>query len=256
MFAPRWRLGLNLTKICLVFGFLFLGAGCATYEKEGGGSPLVRAERRLGRAERNKLNTEGQAAEYLAVVKIASGELAKDRSTTAPAEPGQAMALYNRAVADLATDLPALIRQENNSKVLTLRDRQTGEYSQLQIESAEPGEYPPAYFREILRADAVNKKGLTDDVTRPGLGGNVVGVHQSSPPGVPAPRFEPLKGFRISLTAVWRNVVNSLEADPRSAGSTSFGPFRIRQAILLPTRHCYCGTIWPTRRRNMGPRAG
>ena len=103
----RRRLGLSIAKTYLVFGFLLFGAGCATYEKEGGASPLVRAERRLDKAEKIKLNTEGQAAEYLVVARIASDELAANRIATTSAGPDQAITLYNRAVADLATDLNA-----------------------------------------------------------------------------------------------------------------------------------------------------
>jgi pimeloyl-ACP methyl ester carboxylesterase len=157
----------------------------------------MQAERWLARAEKVKLNIEGQAAEYLAVAKISASEIGNARTATS-LDSSQARMLYNRAVADLATDLPALLRQKNNSGTLALRDAQTGETSQLQIESGKPGEYQPASFRQILKAASVNRKGLDEDVTRTGVGGTVVGIQQS----LPTPRLQPLKGFRFPVTAV------------------------------------------------------
>ena len=164
----------------MALAFVILGAGCATHEKQAAGPPLIQAERRLARAEKVKLNIEGQAAEYLAVAKISASEIGNARTATS-LDSSQARMLYNRAVADLATDLPALLRQKNNSGTLALRDAQTGETSQLQIESGKPGEYQPASFRQILKAASVNRKGLDEDVTRTGVGGTVVGIQQSLP---------------------------------------------------------------------------
>ena len=191
------KFSLEAIKIALALAFVILGAGCATHEKQAAGPPLMQAERRLARAEKVKLNIEEQAAEYLAVAKISASEIGNARTATSP-NSSQARTLYNRAVADLATDLPALLRQKNNSGTLALRDAQTGETSQLQIESGKPGEYQPASFGQILKAASVNRKGLDEDVTRTGVGGTVVGVQQS----LPTPRLEPLKGFRLPVTAV------------------------------------------------------
>jgi hypothetical protein len=131
----------------------------------------------LARAEKLKLNTEGQAAEYLAVVKITAGEIRQTRTASSP-NSSQALALYNRAVADLAADVPTLISQEKNSGTLELRDAGTGETAQLQIESGKSGEYQPASFRQILKAASINRKGLDENATRPGVGGTVVGMQQ------------------------------------------------------------------------------
>ena len=196
------RLALNASKVCLFLGFLVLSASCTTYEKQAAQSPLAGPERRLRKAEGRHQHTEGQAAEYLAVAKIAAGELAKRPATDAPQEPGQAIALYDRAVADLATDLPALVGQQHNTTTLTLRDQETGETSQLRIGPPQPGALAPAYFDQILAARTIDKKGLQDDVAQSGLGGPVVGVHHSAPAGSPPPRLEPPKGFRIPMTAV------------------------------------------------------
>ena len=184
-------------RLALAIAFVILGVGCATHEKQAAGPPLMQAERRLARAEKATLSIEGQAAEYLAVAKISAGEIGGSR-TAVSANSDQAFALYNRAVTDLATDLPALFRQQNNAGALALRDEQTGETSQLQIESGKPGEYQPTSFQQILKAASINTKGLDEDVTRTGVGGAVVGVQQH----VPRPRVEPLKGYRVPVTAV------------------------------------------------------
>jgi L,D-transpeptidase-like protein len=110
----------------------------------------------------------------------------------------EALTLYNQAVADLAADVPTLIAHKKNFGMFELRDAGTGETVQLQIESGRPGEYQPDSFQKILKAASVNRKGLDENVTRPGVGGTVVGIQQSSPPL----RLEPLKGYREPVTAV------------------------------------------------------
>jgi hypothetical protein len=155
----------------------------------------------LAQAEKRKLDPEGHAAACLAVAKVAVTEMAEGRSTTNPSS-NPAVGIYNRAAADLATDLPALIRQQGNARAFTLRDPQSGETARLQVESGKMGEYPAGFFQQLLVASRIGKKGLRDDATRGGVGGAVVGVCQSSPPGVAPPRLEPLKGFRVPVTAV------------------------------------------------------
>jgi hypothetical protein len=184
-------------KIELVLAFVLLNSGCAIHEKQAAVPSLVQAEQRLARAEKVKLNIEGRAAEFLAVAKISAAEIGK-AGATASQNSDPAVTLYNRAVADLATDIPALLRQESNSPTLTLRDDRTGETSRLQIESGKPGEYEPNSFQQILNARDINRKGLDTNVTRTGLGGTVVGVQQN----LPTPRLQPLKGFRVPITAV------------------------------------------------------
>src|ERR1700737_262035 len=91
---------LKANKIVLALAFVILGAGCATHEKQAAGPTLIQAERRLARAEKVKLNIEGQAAEYLAVARISASEIGNARTATS-LESSQARMLYNRAVADL-----------------------------------------------------------------------------------------------------------------------------------------------------------
>jgi pimeloyl-ACP methyl ester carboxylesterase len=192
----RCRFSLRTFELVSATAILLLGAGCAIQEKQASEPPLIEAEHRLARAEKLKLNEEGQAAEYLAVAKISISEMSKGNSP-ASSPSSQAVALYNRAVADLAVDLPDLM-QKKNSGAFDLRDAQTGETAQLQIESGKAGEYQPASFVKILKAAEISRKGLDENVARPGVGGTVVGVQQT----VPTPRLEPLKGYRVPATAI------------------------------------------------------
>ena len=217
-------------KTAVALTILVLAAGCATQEKQTSEPPLIQAERRLAKAEKIKLNTEGQAAEYLAVARITAGEISKTRNNSS-SDSSQAVTLYNRAVADLAADVPELISQKKNSGVLELRDAGTGETAQLVIESGKPGEYQPATFREIIKAASVDKKGLDENVTRSGVGGTVVGIQQST---TPTPRLEPLKGYRDPLTAV----VDFPETNrPSSVRLRLFDPNKVTDVDLEGSRH-------------------
>jgi hypothetical protein len=192
----RYRFSFRTFEIVSATAILLLGAGCAIQEKQASEPPLIEAEYRLAKAEKLKLNEEGQAAEYLAVAKISISEMSKGNSP-ASSPSSQAVALYNRAVADLAVDLPDLM-QKKNSGAFDLHDARTGETAQLQIESGRAGEYQPASFVKILKAAEISRKGLDENVARPGVGGTVVGVQQT----VPTPRLEPLKGYRVPATAI------------------------------------------------------
>jgi hypothetical protein len=228
--SSHCRSGLAGCKIAAALTIVVLSAGCATQEKQTTEPTLVQAERRLAKAEKIKLNTESQAAEYLAVAKITVDEINKTRNNPA-SNSSQAVTLYNRAAADLAADLPELISQKKNSGLLELRDAATGETAQLVVESGRPGEYQPATFREIIKAASVDKKGLDENVTRPGVGGPVVGIQQSN---VPTPRLEPLKGYRDPVTAV----VDFPEKNRSSSGRLRlFDPNKVADVDLEGTRH-------------------
>jgi pimeloyl-ACP methyl ester carboxylesterase len=229
IFFSRSRSGSARCRTASALAIVILAAGCATQEKQTAELPLVQAERRLAKAEKTKLNTEGQAAEYLAVAKITAGEISKRRNSPS-SNSSQAVSLYNRAVADLAADVPELVSQKKNSGVLELRDGGTGETAQLVIESGKSGEYQPANFREIIRAATVDKKGLDENVTRPGLGGTLVGIQQS----VPTPRLEPLKGYRDPVTAV----VDFPETNHSSSARLRlYDPNKVTDVDLEGTRH-------------------
>jgi hypothetical protein len=91
-----------------------LGA-CVNFEKQSSQSaPLTVAELRLRRAERQKLDVNAQAGEYLAVASIAERQL--NSTYASKADRSSATALYNRATADLASDLPAIVEREFNAK--------------------------------------------------------------------------------------------------------------------------------------------
>jgi Alpha/beta hydrolase family len=177
-----------------------LGA-CVNFEKPSSESaPLAAAELRLRRAERQKLDVNGQAGEYLAVASIAERQL----NSTSGFQTGRssATAVYNRATADLASDLPALIDSQRNPKMLVLKDSGTGETERLHLQSGARGQYDTTYFQKILVADQINQKHMQKHATREGLGGTVVGVHHGAKTGEPVPRLEPLKGIRATMTAV------------------------------------------------------
>jgi hypothetical protein len=95
-----------------------------------------------------------------------------------------------------------LIRQQQSSTILSLKDPQSGQINRLHLESGRRGEYPPTYFHKILLAERVDKKGMRDNAIRAGLGGTVVGVHHSSAVGIPPARLEPLKGIRATVTVI------------------------------------------------------
>ena len=193
-------LGLSRAASALPICISLTLVACAHFERQSTAPPLVAAERRLGRAEKQNSDVGAQAGEFFAVAKIAEVQLRSDTQFD-PAK-SSAASLYNRATADLAADLPALIRQQQSSTILSLKDPQSGQINRLQLESGRRGEYPPTYFQKILIAKRVDKKGMRDNAIRTGLGGTVVGVHHSSAVGTPPARLEPLKGVRATVTVI------------------------------------------------------
>ncbi len=179
---------------------LAMGA-CVSSDRQGSAPPLVAAERRLAQAEKKDSNTGMQAGEYLAVTRSALEQL-RLSTQLPPAQSSAARALYNRATADLAADLPALIRQQQNSVSLSLKDPQSSQISRLELDSGGRGEYSPTYFQKFLVTERVSKKGMRDNVIRDGLGGTIVGVHHTSAVGTTPARLEPLKGVRANVTAI------------------------------------------------------
>jgi pimeloyl-ACP methyl ester carboxylesterase len=212
--------GLSRAALALTVWISLTLTACVHVEKQSTAPTLVTAERRLVKAERQSLDLPGQSGEFLAVAKIAEQQLSS--STESDPAKSSALALYNRATADLAADLPALIRKEKAAGTISLKDSQSGQMNQLQLESGKRGEYPTTYFQEILVAARVDKKGMRDNAVRAGLGGAVVGVYHSPTVGTARPRLEPLKGIRAAVTAV-------INFD-QSGG----GPARLR--LLDPTK--------------------
>ena len=73
------------------------------------------------------------------------------------------------------------------------------------------------------------------EVVRPGVGGTLVGVHHSVPPGSPPPRMESAKGYRLPVTSIVEfgrhNASTQVEArlhliDPRNRETVKIGSER------------------------------
>ncbi len=223
---PLTRFGLSRAALAFPIWISLTLVACVHVEKQSTAPSLVAAERRLAQAEKQSSNVDGQAGEFLAIAKIADEQLSPGHDTEA--EKSSALALYNRATADLAADLPSLIRQEQNSGTLSLKDPGSGQMNRLQLESERPGEYRANYFQKILVADRVDKKGMRDNVIRAGLGGPTVGIRHSSGVGTAPPRLEPLKGIRATVTAV-------LDFDRSGSGAVRLrllDPTKIDQVVL------------------------
>jgi pimeloyl-ACP methyl ester carboxylesterase len=209
--------------------------GCVNFERQSNAPPLVRADRRLAQAEKHGSDIGLQAGEFLAVAKIAEEQLSSGTPSDTASSP--AVRLYNRATADLAADLPALIQQQRNSRTLSLKDPQSGQINQLQLESGSRGEYPVTYFQRILVADRVDKRGMHDNAIRTGLGGTLVGVHHGSAVGTPPPRLEPRKGIRAPVTAV-------LDVDHSSPGTEHLrllDPTKIDKVVVNDNSYMLAG---------------
>jgi hypothetical protein len=177
-----------------------LGA-CVNFEKQSSQSaPLAAAELRLRHAERQKLDVNAQAGEYLAVASIVEQQL--NSTSASKTDRSSATALYNRATADFASDLPVLIDSQRDSKTLVFKSSETGETERLHLQSGARGQYDAAYFQKMPVADQVTQKHMQKHAAREGLGGTVVGVHHSAKTGEPVPRLEPLKGIRATMTAI------------------------------------------------------
>jgi pimeloyl-ACP methyl ester carboxylesterase len=190
----------HFVTLRLLTGFAIL-TGCSTYEKEAHLSPLVRAERQLARAERIKSDPQQKAAELLSVARTAANEFPKIAGETqSSSEPP--IDIYNRAAADLTCELPKLTGDRVSLGLLTIQNRKTGENYRVRIGSTNRDEYSAGYFQEFLNARKVRVRRGEQEVVRPGVGGTLVGVHRSVPPGSPPPRLESAKGYRLPVTSI------------------------------------------------------
>ncbi len=198
----RSRVGeryLYLTTFTLVTGLAIL-SGCSTYEKEAQLPPLVRAERQLARTEKIRSDPQQKAAEILSIARTAAKEIPKTTGES-KSDSEQSIGIYNRAAADLAVELPELTRGRDSLEFLTIQNRKTGEIYRLRIGSAKRGEYSSTYFQELLNAQTVPVSKGEQAVVHPGVGGTLVGVHHSVPPGSQPPRLELMKGYRVPVTS-------------------------------------------------------
>jgi hypothetical protein len=83
-----------------------------------------------------------------------------------------------------------------------LLDRRSGQTDRLQLDPKQPDGYSPAYLDKIVPAREIDRRGLLVNVTRPGIGGTVLGLHRSSPDPAIETRLEPRRGNRVVATAV------------------------------------------------------
>ena len=218
------------SSFTLVTGLAIL-SGCSNYEKETRLPPLVRAARQLARAERIRSDPQQKAAEILSVARIAAKEFPKNTKETESTST-ESIGIYNRAAADLAGELPELTRGRDSSGFLTIRNRKTGENYRFGIGSATSGEYAPSYFQGFLNTRKLKVQRDEQEVVRPGVGGTLVGVHHSVPPGSPPPRMESAKGYRLPVTSIVEfgrhNAPTQVEArlhlvDPRNRETVKIG---------------------------------
>jgi hypothetical protein len=196
--AHAYQLDRQLIRLTL-FSCVAIFVGCSSTEKQAQLPPLVRAERQLAKAERIRSDPPEKAAEFLSVARTVASEILKN--------PGEAdreppVRIYNRAAADLASELPKLAQYRGSLESFTVQNRHTGETYRLRLGPTERGEYSFTYFQELLDARKLRARRGEEAVVIPGLGGTLVGDHRSVPRGSPPPRFEPANGYRVPVTLI------------------------------------------------------
>jgi hypothetical protein len=169
------------------------------------------------------------------VAKTAANEIPKIFGT-ADLNTEQPIRIYNRAAVDLTAELPELSNGHNGFESFTTQNRLTGEIYRIRLGPPERGEYPASYFQELLDARKLKPRRGEPAVVLPGVGGTLVGVHRSVPPGSPAPRLEPAKGHRVPVTSIidfdHRSNATPVEArlrliDPRQRDAVEIGNKRL-----------------------------
>jgi pimeloyl-ACP methyl ester carboxylesterase len=238
----RWRLltskfGRRLTRFTLV-SCLTVFAGCSITSKETQLPPLVRAERQLARTEKISFDPQEKAAELLSVARIAADEIS-DPAATTKTNREEPIRIYNRAAADLAAELPQLAHGQNVLQSLTVQNHLTGEIYRIHLSSFERGEYAASYFQKLIEARKLKALRHEPVAIRGGVGGTLVGVHQSVPLGSPPPAFEPTDGYRVPVTSIIdfgrRRLKEPVDArlrliDPRRRDAVKIGNERFRLA--------------------------
>jgi hypothetical protein len=196
-----FQFGSLLTRLTLVF-CLGVFADCSFTGKEAQLPSVIRDEHRLAKAERIRSDLPQEMAEILSVARTAAGQI-RNSPAEATAEP--MMRIYNRATADLATKIPELtqlIQNGGSGQRITIQNRRTGETYRLQLGAVGRGEYSWTYFQQILDARTWRPRKREETVVIAGLGGTLVGVHRTVPPGSPPPRLESAYGYRVPVTSI------------------------------------------------------
>ena len=191
---------MSISWFTLICGLAIL-SGCSIYEKEAQRSPLVRAERQLARAERIRSDPQQKSAEILSVAETAASEIPKTNGEINSSSE-RSIGIYNRASADFACELPELAPGGDSPGSLMIQNRKTGEIYRVRLGPARRGEYSPAYFQKLLNARTLRARRGEQTAVRPGVGGTVVGIHHSVPPGTPPPRLELPTGYRLPVTSI------------------------------------------------------
>ncbi|MBV8970491.1 MAG: hypothetical protein JO331_15740 [Verrucomicrobia bacterium] len=142
------KFGRRLTRFILV-SCLTVFAGCSITPQGTQLPPLVGAERQLARTEKISSDPQEKTAELLSVARIAADEISDPAATTKANAEGP-IGIYNRAAADIAAELPQLVRGRNVFQSLTVQNRLTGEIYRIHFSSSERGEFGPSYFRNLL----------------------------------------------------------------------------------------------------------
>ena len=125
-------------------------AACSINGREGQLPSIVRAERQLKKAERTSSNLPQKTAELLSVARTAAIEIPKDSEET---NRQGAIGIYDRAAADLATELPELAqlaRDRGSRESIIVQSKRTGEVFRLQPGRMGRGEYSWTYFQELI----------------------------------------------------------------------------------------------------------
>jgi hypothetical protein len=182
-----------------VIGCVAIFASCAITQNESRLPPLDRAERQLAKAERIRSDAPEKTAEILSVARMVAGEIRKNSGEANVERP---IRIFDRAAADVASELPELTKNRGSSESITVQNRRTGETYRLRACSTGSGEYSWTYFQKLLIARTFRARRNEPSVVIPGLGGTLVGVRRSGPPGSPPPRLEPADGFRVPVTSI------------------------------------------------------
>jgi formate hydrogenlyase subunit 3/multisubunit Na+/H+ antiporter MnhD subunit/pimeloyl-ACP methyl ester carboxylesterase len=224
-FLRRWPVAcLSLLILAIILGALMLG-GCSTTGKDEQLPSIVRAERQLQKAERTRSDLPQKTAELLSVARTVAVRIPEDSGET---EREAAINIYDRAAADLATELPELAQlaaDRGSGESIIVQNKRTGEVYRLRPGRTSHGDFSWTFFQKLLDARTLRVRREEKAAIIPGLGGTLVGVRRSVPPGSPPPRLEPTYGYRVPVTSI-------LDFSSTHAGDSA--PVEVRLQLVDP----------------------
>ena len=178
--APRQRV------IAAITLSIFL-AGCAT--RPVGRPQDIAAAKDLKEARSMHLSLEARAADYLQAASLSASNLGSGTQPTVSRQN------YNAASAELTI----LLRSGEGGRLwnhpLTLTAENTTYH--FHIQSARYGVWSPNYFTSFLLSAPIKEKLIKKENHQQGVGGSLVGVHQT----VPRENFAPHVGISAPVTA-------------------------------------------------------